>query len=180
MRFKVSDSSKVLPLVAAFMALGYEACGGTTGLGFLQAANGVTKDNILSLCPPRARTYGVSQGTFEVYGDYVAGRMMKTSIVFNEAESWVEIMDRPPTPDYQGWCSGEPRDPGVRLSWTPPGKAKKYGSYRELLAAAATEVGMAMALEANEIGPLPTPIPRSQEEIDAAFAANPIKISPLG
>ena len=178
MRFTLSDKSKTLHLVSAFMLLGYNACGGTTGMGFLQAAEGVTIDNILTLCPPRT---AYPAGCLEVYGDYVAGRMMKTRITFNEAEGWVDISDSAPTPDYQGWCSGEPQDPGVRMAWRIGGgaKGKKFASYRDLLAAAADSIGMSVSLEGNQIVCNPTHIPRTAEEIEETLAANPIEVRPL-
>lgn len=148
MRFNVSDKSKVLLLVGSFMALGYESCGGTLGLGALQEASGVTKHNVLRLC--RVSPDYRNPSTKEVYGDYVAGRMMKTGISFNENEGWVEVPDRQPTPDYQGWCSGEPRDPGVRQAWMAMGtnKGTKYASYEALLRAAAQRMGVELLAEA--------------------------------
>lgn len=145
MRFNLSDKSKTLSLVAAFMALGYEACGGTVGLGALQATDGVNASNILDLTPPRP-SYG-KDGSKEVYGDYVAGRMMKTGIVFNEEEGWVEVRDSQPTPDYQGWCEGQARDPGVAqaqmlAAMFGGAKTAKYASYEALLKAAAKNVGV--------------------------------------
>lgn len=56
MRFSLSDKTKTKTLVAAFMALGYEACGGTTGLGALQATEGIDQHNILSLFSPEPPT----------------------------------------------------------------------------------------------------------------------------
>lgn len=149
MRFNLSDKSQTLSLVAAFMALGYEACGGTVGLGALQATDGVNASNILDLTPPRP-SYG-KDGSKEVYGDYVAGRMMKTGIVFNEAEGWVEVRDSKPTPDYQGWCEGQARDPGVAQAQMLAAmfgrmgdgrKPTKYASYEALLQAAAKSIGV--------------------------------------
>jgi len=142
MRLYVSDKSKVRLLAMTFMLLGYEACGGTTGLGFLQAQNNMDAKEIERHCPPRE--HYSRKGEFEVYGDYVAGRMMKTRISFNENEGWVEISDNQPTPDYQGWCSGEPRDPGVRQAWMAMGtnKGTKYASYEALLRAAAAKLGL--------------------------------------
>lgn len=148
MRFTLSDKAKTLALVAAFMALGYEACGGTVGLGALQATDGIDQHNILSLLSPRA-AYN-RPGSLEVYGDYVAGRMMKTGIVYNEAEGWVEITDRKPTPDYQGWCEGQARDPGVAQAQMLAAmfgggsatKTVKYDSYESLLRAAAELVNV--------------------------------------
>ena len=145
MRFNLSDKTKTLALVAAFMALGYEACGGTVGLGALQATDGVDASNILRLVPPR--TIYSKDGAQEVYGDYVAGRMMKTGIIYNETEGWVEISDRKPTPDYQGWCEGRASDPGVAQAQMAAAmfgrksgdntKVVKYASYESLLRAAA-------------------------------------------
>lgn len=144
MRFYVSDPSKTRLLAMTFMLLGYEACGGTTGMGFLQAREGMNEREIERHCPPRE--HYSRKGEFEVYGDYVAGRMMKTRISFNENDGWVSIQDEKPTPDYQGWNKGEPRDPGVRMAWMAMGtnKGTKYDSYEALLKAAATKVGVTL------------------------------------
>ncbi len=142
MRFYVSDKSKVRLLAMTFMLMGYESCGGTTGMGFLQARASMDAQEIERHCPPRE--HHSRKGEFEVYGDYVAGRMMKTGISFNENEGWVEVRDTAPTPDYQGWSSGTPRDPGVLASFRlmGGGGGTKYDSYEALLKAAAAKLGV--------------------------------------
>ncbi len=148
MRFYVSDKSKVRLLAMTFMLLGYEACGGTTGMGLPQAQSRMDTKEIERHCPPR-KLYS-SNETMEVYGDYVAGRMMKTGISFNDNEGWVEISNYQPTPNLQGWCVGEPSDAGVRQSWMAMGtnKGTKYASYEALLRAAAQRMGMELLTEA--------------------------------
>jgi len=175
MRFNVSDKSKVVLLAAAFMALAYEACGTTLGLGALQEADGVNRDNILELVPPQPDS---KPNVMEVYGDYVAGRMVKTGILFNEVDGWVEVSDNAPRPDYQGWSSGEPSDPGVRIAWrvSQSKNIKKYASYRELLEEAARTIGMAMTPEGDRIVPLPTHKPLPPEEVQALLKENPLTI----
>jgi len=142
MRLYVSDKSETRLLAMTFMLIGYESCGGTTGLGFLQARASMDAQEIERHCPPRE--HHSRKGEFEVYGDYVAGRMMKTGISFNENEGWVEVSDATPRPDYQGWSSGTPRDPGVREAFMAMGtnKGTKYPSYEALLRAAATSLGV--------------------------------------
>lgn len=81
--------------------------------------------------------------------------MMKTGIVYNEEEGWVEITDRKPTPDYQGWCEGQARDPGVAQAQMLAAmfsmgsgsntKTVKYDSYQSLLEAAASRVGVGIS-----------------------------------
>jgi len=169
MRFTVSDKAQVLPIVSAFLYLGYEACGGTQGRGFLQAAEGVTKDNILRICPP-PRKLGETNGV-EIYGDYVAGRMMKTSICFSVSGGWVEVDDSPVRPDYQGW-------------------GRKYKTYLELLQAAAKLCGMTVGETDVVPDPNATPAPaveasvpkyieRTPEEIKACVDAHPITVTPV-
>lgn len=147
MRFYVSDKSKTRLLAMTFMLLGYEACGGTTGLGALQAQSSMDEKEIERHCAPK-ESYS-NKGVFEVYGDYVAGRMMKTGISFNESEGWVQIRDSKPTPDYQGWCKGIPEDPGVLMSFLLMGEnGTKYDSYESLLRAAADRCGVELLTEA--------------------------------
>lgn len=193
MRFNVSDKSKILLLVGSFMALGYEACGGTIGLGALQEASGVTKHNILRICQVSA-SYN-NPNTKSVYGDYVAGRMMKTRISFNEEEGWVEISDGNPTPDYQGWCEGDAQDEGIQLAQKltklKNRNLRKFSSYLALLIAAAEDNGMTVNTEKNEIlvpestpslnndVPDPVHIPVSQEKAEELVNSHPIRIRPV-
>jgi len=140
MQLILSDRTKTRLLAATYMALGYEACGGTTGMGFLQERDGVDASNITKFCAVKVCV----DGTVEFQGDYVAGRMMKTWVLFNEKEGWVEISDNKPTPDYQGWCSGIPQDPGVLSSFrrSSSSLATKYASYEALMLAAAEKLGV--------------------------------------
>lgn len=154
MRFILSDPTKTLSLVTTFMTLAYEGCGGTTGMGFLQERHGINSNNIMGHLA-RKDVWG-QPGVVEVRGDYVAGRMVKTGIVYNEKEGWVEILDHDPSPDYQGWCIGTPKDPGVlqmfnlnkSLAAKHDRKINKYGSYEELLSAAAITVGVELEYSA--------------------------------
>lgn len=154
MRFTLSDKTKTQSLVTTFMTLAYAGCGGTTGMGFLQERNDINSDNIMGhLC--RNDVWG-QPDVVEVRGDYVAGRMVKTGIIYNEKEGWVEVSDRNPTPDYQGWCVGTPADPGVlqmfnlnnRLANRNGMTISKYGSYEELLRAAATIIDVELEYSA--------------------------------
>jgi hypothetical protein len=147
MRFYISDRSKVQLLAVTAMLLAYEAAGGTTGLGFLQTRHNVDVNEIERLCPPRED--GLYKNRFEINGDYVAGRMIKTRIIFEKVEGWIEVADNTPSPDYQGWSSGIPRDPGVRATFHAMngGSQTKYNSYEALVRAAAERIGVELLTE---------------------------------
>ena len=140
MEFTVSDISLTETLAKAFMLSAYEACGGETGMGFLQAVTNMSIDNILKHC---ALQQDFQDSSFWVISaDYLAGRMMKTSIAFNTTEGVVKISDRQPTPDYQGWASGTPSDPGVLRGFQQNSQSTKFSSYLELLQYSAARVGV--------------------------------------
>jgi hypothetical protein len=133
MRFQLSDPSKTDQLAFAFMLTAYTRCGGETGLGLLQAVHDMTLDSVRQHVSVRP-SY-TNKGWTALYGDYVAGRMVKTGIEFDPNAGLVEISDNAPRPDYQGWASGVPEDPGVLLQWRP--SAGKLASYHALLLTAA-------------------------------------------
>lgn len=109
-------------LAAHFMLLAYEECGTEFGMGFLQARNDITANNVLDFCAKR-------NDCSEVYADYLAGRMVKTTILFDGCN--VKVSDRAPRPDYQGWCKG------------------MYRTYDALLLAAAERAGIGLRPVAN-------------------------------
>ena len=151
MRFYISDKSRTRLLAMTFMLIGYESCGGTTGKGFLLARASMDIEEIERQCS--IDEHYSRKGEFEVYGDYVAGRMMKTRFSFNEKEGWVEVPDAKPTPDYQGWSSGTPSDPGVLKAFMAMGTNRgiKYPSYEALLRAAAISLGLDLLTEAPAV-----------------------------
>jgi hypothetical protein len=57
--------------------------------------------------------------------------MMKTGISYS-SDGRVIIDDRTPTPDYQGWASGKPVDPGIARNYSPEGKLPSYLALLEL------------------------------------------------
>jgi|688.fasta_scaffold124389_4 hypothetical protein len=138
MKFQVSDPSQTANLAATYLLIAYEACGAETGMGFLQAVRGLNELTILDQVH-NYPTYA-NDGFIELRGDYIAGRMVKTNISYNPADGIVVVSDGIPTPDYQGWSSGIPRDPGVLRFWVPT--PNKFDSYRELLLAAADRIGV--------------------------------------
>lgn len=140
MEFNVSDISLTETLAKAFMLSAYEACGGTTGMGFLQAVHNMSIDNILQYCVLQQDFQDTSFSV--ISADYLAGRMMKTSIAFNSIEGVVKITDRKPNPDYQGWASGTPSDPGVLRNFQQNSQNTKFNSYLELLQYSADRVGV--------------------------------------
>lgn len=122
MKIKV-PSDKVQEVVKQFFWVAYCACGGTSGLGFLQDRAGISPDAVLR----NVQTAGDYGGGFgrndpkHPYGDYVFGRMMKTGIKIEG--DILEIRDDKPRRDYQGWC-------------------RVYDSYEALLRAACQNAGV--------------------------------------
>ena len=156
MEFTVSNISLTETLAKAFMLSAYEACGGETGMGFLQAVNNMSIDNILQYCILEPDYTDTSFSV--IRADYLAGRMMKTSIAFNSTEGVVKISDQQPTSDYQGWASGIPSDPGVLRGFQQrqggyqkiDGSAilhpiTKFNTYLELLQYSAARVGVELS-----------------------------------
>lgn len=86
--------------------LAYKACGGTTGLGFLQAKPDVTEEDVWNHLHPAPETWGENAGLTHAYGDYVYGRMMKLGFWWSDTE--VRAEDGIPRPDYQGWSRTYP------------------------------------------------------------------------
>jgi hypothetical protein len=86
------------------MFLAWKACGGTTGMGFLQDRGSEMTEKQVIENINRSGDYPVSfneNSKNQLYADYVFGRMMKTRIGFSS--DTVEIPDGKPRPDYQGW-----------------------------------------------------------------------------
>jgi hypothetical protein len=138
MRFQLSDPTKTEQLASAFMFTAYDRCGSELGMGFLQAVNNMSLLNIRKYLSEQQSWK--NQGWTELRGDYIAGRMVKTEIEFQPTIGLVEIPDGTPRPDYQGWSSGMPSDPGVLRQWSP--SPVKLNSYYELLLTAANLVGV--------------------------------------
>jgi hypothetical protein len=113
MLFKVSDPSKTEALVKRAFFIAYGACGGTSGLGFLQARSSVTEDQVWQNVAQRGDYPAVGpgiktakDGMMDAYGDYVFGRMMKLSVKFDPKNGVIQVSDSNPRPDYQGWSGG--------------------------------------------------------------------------
>lgn len=138
MRFQLFDPTKTEQLASVFMFTAYDRCGSELGMGFLQAVNNMSLDSIRKHVLEQP-SYS-NQGWTSFGGDYIAGRMVKTGIEFEPVAGLVEIRDDAPRPDYQGWSTGMPSDPGVLRQWSPsPGK---LNSYYDLLMTAAKLVGV--------------------------------------
>ena len=138
MRFQLSDPTKTEQLASVFMFAAYDRCGSELGMGFLQAVNSMSPLSIREYLPERQSWK--NEGWTKLGGDYIAGRMVKTEIEFEPVAGLVEIRDDAPRPDYQGWSSGIPSDPGALRQWSPsPGK---LNSYYDLLMTAAKLVGV--------------------------------------
>ena len=87
-----------MELAKEMLWLAWQACGGTTGMGWLQDRPGATKENIWN-------NVGVRQGN-RVDADYVFGRMMKLHLEYDNKS--VIYDDRELTLDYQSWCGTYP------------------------------------------------------------------------
>lgn len=137
MKVRISDPSKTRLLIATALLLAYNECGGTTGLGMLQARSNVTVENIVNDCRASDCNYPVEdRGMKEIYGDYIYGRMCKVGYKFDEATGVIAISDNPPRADYQGWTN------------------KTYPTYRSLIDAAARQLGVTVE---NYVAPVPAP-----------------------
>lgn len=123
MKIKVAQD-KVQEVVKQFFWIAYCACGGTSGMGFLQDRSGVNADavmrNVLSSGDYPGGGFGRNDPN-RPYGDYVFGRMMKTGLTING--DTIEVRDDKPRRDYQGWC-------------------RVYDSYEALLQAACQNAGV--------------------------------------
>lgn len=132
-KLRVSDASKVVAVVKRAFFLAYNACGGTSGMGMLQARSNVTEDQVWkNVCTHGDYPGGVLNGMADAskgdaYGDYVFGRMMKLGIQFDPSAGTIEISDSAPRADYQGWSG------------------RKYPSYKALVDAAAAEIEVTLS-----------------------------------
>lgn len=91
--------------------LAWQACGGTTGCGFLQDRQTANKDEVWDRMfnrgdypsgndPQLAGNVHNKRG--KVYGDYVFGRMMKVGFEWDDVS--ILVRDTEPRPEYQAWC----------------------------------------------------------------------------
>lgn len=89
------------------------------GMGFLQAREGVTEDQVWQNVRTRADYVPTEPKPGEAHADYVFGRMMKLSIRWDETT--ITVNDSTPRYDYQSWCG-------------------KYPTYESLIQSAIAEV----------------------------------------
>jgi hypothetical protein len=104
--FTITSKLKSRDVVKKAMYLAYEACGGTTGMGILQAVEGATEDdvwnNVLNKGDyPRDSNAKDSPTSGSVYADYVFGRMMKLNLHWDK--DGVNYPDCKLNPEYQSW-----------------------------------------------------------------------------
>ncbi len=108
MQIKV-DADHVEDVVKRMFWLGWQACGGPLGLGFLQntpgADEGQVWDNVASHgdYPGTIGALSDDDGKKSVKGDYVFGRMMKLSVSWSP-DGTIVVSDNAPRADYQAWC----------------------------------------------------------------------------
>ena len=119
MKYEVKGD--VEEFVKSYFFLAYKAAGGPSGMGFFQARENVTPDQVIN----NVRTNGDYIGNFsrgsELYGDYVFGRMMKTGITVEG--NTIKVREGTPRASYQGWAS-------------------VYNTYEKLVEAAAEDAGV--------------------------------------
>ena len=84
------------------MFLAWIACGGPSGMGFLQNRPNATEDEVWTNVKTRGDyPGGRDDQPDEVYGDYVFGRMMKFGASYGP--DGIKINTEKPRPDYQSW-----------------------------------------------------------------------------
>lgn len=84
--------------------LAYNACGGTTGMGMLQARSNVTEDDVWQNVNGTG-DYSIKTDN-DIYGDYVFGRMMKWGGEIKK-DGTIEIRgdaDKEFPPDYHSFA----------------------------------------------------------------------------
>lgn len=94
-------------LVGHIFLLAYDACGQTTGMGFLQERSGVTLEQIMPKTNPPSN-FELERNPKLVWHysiDYGFGRMMKLSVDIEceNDEHKVIMPDREVHVEYQGW-----------------------------------------------------------------------------
>ncbi|MFW6122210.1 MAG: hypothetical protein ACOC80_15110 [Petrotogales bacterium] len=82
------------------------------GLGLLRNSPSSSKEDVWNNITnagdyPCNMNCNIVKNNFDIYGDYVFGRMMKLSVYFNidTGEIVVGNDNIPPRQDYQSWCS---------------------------------------------------------------------------
>ena len=113
MQISVPDKSMTEAVVKRAFYLAWKACGGPTGMGFMQNRPEADEDAVWKNVSERGdyaftqravddAKRQIEQGT--AYGDYVFGRMMKLRIKWNSATGVIDVSDSTPTLDYEAWC----------------------------------------------------------------------------
>lgn len=132
---KIDGKATATDVAKRGMFLAYEACRGTTGLGFLQAATAATEDQVWQNVCTRGdypAVPGMVRGDDRpgtANADYVFGRMMKLRVDFDDKAGTLNVIGSEPRIDYQAWC-------------------RKYPTYRSVFDAAAASLGATLS-EAN-------------------------------
>lgn len=103
MKVICANAEEAVSLAKRMFFLAYEACGGPVGMGFFQAREGITEEQVWqNVCIEGDYTANF-RGSNEKrpYGDYVFGRMMKWGCNLNDATA--EVRQEKFRPDYQGF-----------------------------------------------------------------------------
>lgn len=120
----ISEQIAAIDVAKRAFYLAYEACGGTSGSGWIQAVDKATEEEVWQNALVRGdypgrerRKKELSDQPKQAYGDYVFGRMMKLTLRWDNETNEIEISEAIPRADYQSWC-------------------RKYPSYKALIDAA--------------------------------------------
>ena len=120
MKIEVPEGVSSEAIVKRMFWLGWNACGGPLGMGFIQDKPETTEDQVWEGVQSASDYPGPGHSKpGKAYGDYVFGRMMKMMVAYTEDS--IELNDFEPQADYQAWCV-------------------KYPTYRALAQAAIDEL----------------------------------------
>lgn len=102
MERKYGSNEEALAVAKEAIWLAWKACGGSVGMGVLQANDQAKKDEVWKRAYDQG-DYAMRHGTpEEVNADYVFGRMMK--LYFTVKGDTIKHRDNEPRGDYQSWC----------------------------------------------------------------------------
>lgn len=105
--YEITDDLTTQQVAKRIVYLAWQACGGPTGMGFLQDRPNATEEEVWKNAVGRLDYPGEPlNDESRIYADYVFGRMMKLSV--RVAGDKVLLPTDIPRRDYQGWCGKYP------------------------------------------------------------------------
>jgi len=103
MKRKYQSKEAAMAIAKSAIWLAWNACGGTSGMGFLKDNKGANKEQVWDQAYNKKDYSGERGGGPEnVDADYVFGRMMK--LRFTVEGDTITFDDYDPQKDYQSWC----------------------------------------------------------------------------